>query len=119
MYEAFSKTYTIKQWGLSPGELRASILKRLPVRFRYDDNYFDHKYQGMPVDGYTTLAEKMFDMPGITVTLSTPFDPAAKADYEQVFHAGPIDAWFKHADYQGNAVINYCDNAQPYTRMPG
>lgn len=135
LYEAFFKTYTIKQWGLSPSELPASILKRLPVRFNYDDNYFNHKYQGMPTHGYTTLVEKMFDVPGITIHLSTPFDPAAKADYAHVFYAGPIDAWFGHSegrlpyrtldfevfrdhgDYQGNAVINYCDNAQPYTRI--
>jgi UDP-galactopyranose mutase len=135
LYEAFFKTYTIKQWGLSPSELPASILKRLPVRFNYDDNYFNHKYQGMPTHGYTTLVEKMFDVPGITIHLSTPFDPASKADYEHVFYAGPIDAWFGHSegrlpyrtldfevfreqgDYQGNAVVNYCDNAQPYTRI--
>jgi len=135
LYEAFFKTYTIKQWGLSPSELPASILKRLPVRFNYDDNYFNHKYQGMPTHGYTTLVEKMFDVPGITIHLSTPFDPASKADYDHVFYAGPIDAWFGHSegrlpyrtldfevfrdqgDYQGNAVVNYCDNAQPYTRI--
>ena len=135
LYEAFFKTYTIKQWGLSPTELPASILKRLPVRFNYDDNYFNHKYQGMPTHGYTTLVEKMFDVPGITIHLSTPFDPASKADYAHVFYAGPIDAWFGHSegrlpyrtldfevfrdqgDYQGNAVVNYCDSAQPYTRI--
>jgi UDP-galactopyranose mutase len=135
LYEAFFKTYTIKQWGLAPSELPASILKRLPVRFNYDDNYFNHKYQGMPTHGYTTLIEKMFDVPGITIHLSTPFDPASKADYEHVFYAGPIDAWFGHSegrlpyrtldfevfrdkgDYQGNAVVNYCDNAEPYTRI--
>jgi len=135
LYEAFFKTYTIKQWGLSPSELPASILKRLPVRFNYDDNYFSHKYQGMPADGYTALVERMFDVPGIAVYLDTPFDPASKADYQHVFYAGPIDAWFGHAegrlpyrtldfevfrdtgDYQGNAVVNYCDDAEPYTRI--
>lgn len=135
LYEAFFKTYTIKQWGLSPEELPASILKRLPVRFNYDDNYFSHKYQGMPVHGYTALVEKMFDVPGITVHLGTPFDPASKTDFAHVFYAGPIDAWFGHSegrlpyrtldfevlrdrgDYQGNAVVNYCDQTQPYTRI--
>ena len=135
LYEAFFKTYTIKQWGLSPSELPASILKRLPVRFNYDDNYFSHKYQGMPADGYTALVERMFDVPGIAVHLSTPFNPASKTDYQHVFYAGPIDAWFGHAegrlpyrtldfevfrdsgDYQGNAVVNYCDDAEPYTRI--
>lgn len=135
LYEAFFKTYTVKQWGLHPSELPASILKRLPVRFNYDDNYFNHKYQGMPADGYTALVEKILAVPGVTVHLSTPFDPALKGDYDHVFYSGPIDAWFKHAegrlpyrtldfevfrdtgDYQGNAVINYCDNEQPYTRI--
>ena len=135
LYEAFFKTYTMKQWGLHPSELPASILKRLPVRFNYDDNYFNHKYQGMPADGYTAIVENMLKVPGIAVHLSTPFDPAAKTDYDHVFYSGPIDAWFKHVegrlpyrtldfevfrdtgDYQGNAVINYCDDSKSYTRI--
>ena len=135
LYEAFFKTYTMKQWGLHPSELPASILKRLPVRFNYDDNYFNHKYQGMPADGYTAIVENMLKVPGISVHLSTPFDPAAKTDYDHVFYSGPIDAWFKHVegrlpyrtldfevfrdtgDYQGNAVINYCDDSKAYTRI--
>jgi len=135
LYEAFFKTYTVKQWGLDPTQLPASILKRLPVRFNYDDNYFNHKYQGMPKEGYTPIVEKLLEGDGITVHLNTPFDPALKADYEHVFYSGPIDAWFNHqegrlpyrtldfevlrdrGDYQGNAVINYCDNGKPYTRI--
>ena len=135
LYEAFFKTYTIKQWGLQPSELPASILKRLPVRFNYDDNYFNHKYQGMPADGYTALVQNILDVPGVTVHLSTAFDPADKGNYAHVFYSGPIDAWFKHedgrlpyrtldfetfradGDYQGNAVINYCDDEKKYTRI--
>ena len=135
LYEAFFKTYTIKQWGLHPSELPASILKRLPVRFNYDDNYFNHKYQGMPANGYTELVQNILDVPGVTVHLSTAFDPADKGNYEHVFYSGPIDAWFKHeegrlpyrtldfetfradGDYQGNAVINYCDDEKKYTRI--
>lgn len=135
LYEAFFKTYTIKQWGLPPSELPASILKRLPVRFNYDDNYFNHKYQGMPAEGYTALVQNILDVPGVTVHLSTPFDPLEKGNYAHVFYSGPIDAWFGHADgrlpyrtldfetfradgdYQGNAVINYCDDAKRYTRI--
>lgn len=135
LYEAFFKTYTIKQWGLHPSELPASILKRLPVRFNYDDNYFNHKYQGMPADGYTALVQNILDVPGVTVHLSTAFDPADKGNYAHVFYSGPIDAWFKHedgrlpyrtldfdtfradGDYQGNAVINYCDDDKKYTRI--
>lgn len=135
LYEAFFKTYTIKQWGLDPSELPASILKRLPVRFNYDDNYFNHKYQGMPAEGYTTLVQNILDVPGVTVHLNTRFDPSSKTDYEHVFYSGPIDAWFNHVegrlpyrtldfevfrddgDYQGNAVVNVCDDSQPYTRI--
>ena len=135
LYEAFFKTYTIKQWGLEPSELPASILKRLPVRFNYDDNYFNHKYQGMPAEGYTQLVQNIIDTPGVTVHLNTTFDPATKGEYEHVFYSGPIDAWFKHTegrlpyrtldfevfradgDFQGNAVINYCDNEKKYTRI--
>jgi len=135
LYEAFFKTYTVKQWGMQPSELPASILKRLPVRFNYDDNYFSHKYQGMPANGYTEIVEKMLDVPGITLHLNTAFDPALKGDYAHVFYSGPIDAWFGHqegrlpyrtldfevlrdqGDYQGTAVVNYCDNSQRYTRI--
>lgn len=135
LYEAFFKTYTIKQWGLHPSELPASILKRLPVRFNYDDNYFNHKYQGMPANGYTELVQNILDVPGVTVHLSTAFEPADKGNYAHVFYSGPIDAWFKHedgrlpyrtldfetfradGDYQGNAVINYCDDEKKYTRI--
>jgi len=135
LYEAFFKTYTIKQWGLHPSELPASILKRLPVRFNYDDNYFNHKYQGMPANGYTELVKNILDVPGVTVHLSTAFDPADKGNYGHVFYSGPIDAWFKHTegrlpyrtldfetfradgDFQGNAVINYCDGEKKYTRI--
>ncbi|MDT1842919.1 UDP-galactopyranose mutase, partial [Acinetobacter baumannii] len=85
-YEAFFKTYTIKQWGLHPSELPASILKRLPVRFNYDDNYFNHKYQGMPANGYTELVQNILDVPGVTVHLSTAFDPADKGNYAHVFY---------------------------------
>ena len=135
LYDAFFKTYTIKQWGLHPSELPASILKRLPVRFNYDDNYFNHKYQGMPADGYTTLMEKMLEVQGISVHLNTPFYPELRPEYAHVFYSGAIDGWFSHVegrlpyrtldfeafraigDYQGNAVINYCDDSETYTRI--
>lgn len=135
LYEVFFKGYTLKQWGIHPRDLPASILKRLPVRFNYDDNYFNHKYQGIPKDGYTTLIERMLGVPGVTVQLSTAFAPAQKADYDHVFYSGPLDAWFGHVnghlpyrtldfetfrdegDYQGTAVVNYCDQEVPYTRI--
>jgi UDP-galactopyranose mutase len=135
LYEAFFQGYTRKQWGRDPSELPASILKRLPVRFNYDDNYFSHPYQGMPRDGYTALVERMLEIPGVAVHLETRFDPARKGAFDHVFYSGPIDAWFGYphgrlgyrtldfevfrdqGDYQGNAVINYCDFSVPFTRI--
>jgi UDP-galactopyranose mutase len=135
LYEAFFKGYTRKQWGMEPRELPASILKRLPVRFNYDDNYYSHKYQGIPKDGYTKLVERMLDVPGIEVSLNTPFRQSQKSEFGHIFYSGPIDAWFGFChgrlpyrtldfevfrdvgDYQGNAVINYCEESVPYTRV--
>ena len=135
LYAAFFKNYTIKQWGMSPTELPASILKRLPMRFNYDDNYYNSQYQGIPRDGYTPIVENLLDLPNVSLHLGTRFDRAQAAGYDQVFCSGPIDAWFgydegrlgyrtldfvreDHAgDYQGNAVINYCDLSVPWTRI--
>ncbi|MQQ09605.1 UDP-galactopyranose mutase [Epibacterium sp. SM1979] len=135
LYEAFFKGYTIKQWGMHPSELPASILKRLPVRFNYDDNYFFHKYQGMPENGYTAMIEKILDHPGITVKLETVFDRAMGEGFDHVFYSGPLDGYFNYelgrlgyrtldferfefdGDYQGCAVMNYGEEAVPYTRI--
>ena len=135
LYEAFFKGYTQKQWGLHPSELPASILKRLPVRFNYDDNYYASKFQGIPKNGYSYIVEKMLDHPNITVRLNTPFKREMADSYDHVFYSGPIDAWFSYGeghlgyitldfaverhegDYQGNAVINYCNESVPYTRI--
>jgi len=135
LYRAFFYGYTKKQWGVEPTELPASILKRLPVRFNYDDNYFNHKYQGMPRDGYTALAEKIIDHPRIHLKLQTKFEDIDASLYEHVFYTGPIDRYFgcKHGrlgyrtldfekfyaegDYQGTAVINFCDQDISYTRI--
>ncbi len=135
LYEAFFKGYTKKQWGLEPSELPASILKRLPVRFNYDDNYFNHKYQGMPKEGYTALVECMLDHPNITVKLNTKVTRENAQGYDHVFYSGPIDEWFDscegrlpyrtldfekiraEGDYQGCAVMNYGDESVPFTRI--
>ena len=135
LYEAFFKGYTIKQWGVDPKSLPASILKRLPVRFNYDDNYFAHKYQGMPKDGYTDIVSSMLNHPNITVKLSTFFSKDMIDEYEHVFYSGPIDAFFDYelgrlgyrtldfvmekadGDFQGCAVMNYGDENVPYTRI--
>jgi UDP-galactopyranose mutase len=135
LYEAFFKGYTIKQWGMHPSELPASILKRLPVRFNYDDNYFFHKFQGMPENGYTAMIEKILDHPDITVKLETVFDRRMGEAFDHVFYSGPLDGYFDfelgrlgyrtldfekfthEGDYQGCAVMNYGEESVPYTRI--
>jgi len=135
LYEAFLYGYTKKQWGLMPNELPASILKRLPIRYNYDDNYYAHRYQGIPTDGYTAIVTKMLAHDKITLKLSTQFDRADRTAFDHVFYSGPIDAWYAYrfgrlgyrtldfeiirypGDYQGNAVINYCDESTPFTRI--
>lgn len=135
LYEAFFKGYTMKQWGCHPSELPASILKRLPVRFDYNDNYFFHKYQGMPENGYTELVEKILDHPNISVRLSTTFNRSMTFDFDHVFYSGPLDGYFDYefgrlgyrtldfekftykGDYQGTAVMNYGDVDIPFTRI--
>jgi UDP-galactopyranose mutase len=135
LYETFLKGYTLKQWGCSPIELPASILKRLPVRFNYDDNYFNHKYQGMPKEGYTPIVEALLLHDNIQVHLNTTFNANQTKDFDHVFYTGPIDAWFNYedgrlgyrtldfvredhnGDYQGCAVMNYGDLGVPFTRI--
>ncbi len=135
LYEAFYKGYTIKQWGCSPSELPASILKRLPVRFNYDDNYFFHQFQGMPENGYTAMIAAILDHPNIELSLNTRVARDEIDSYDHVFYSGPIDGWFDYelgrlgyrtldferfefdGDYQGCAVMNYGDVGTPYTRI--
>lgn len=137
LYKAFFYGYTKKQWGCEPSELPASILKRLPVRFNYDDNYYNNPYQGIPVNGYTELVDKLLASDKITVHLNKKFiyDEELCKAYDHVFYTGPIDAFYNYkfgklgyrtvtfekqvadGDYQGNAVINYCDPEVPFTRV--
>lgn len=135
LYEAFFKGYTQKQWGMHPSELPASILKRLPVRFNYDDNYYASKYQGIPKNGYTYLVERILDHPNIEIRLNTSFKREDSKNFEHMFNSGPIDSWFDYCDgrlgyrtldfeierhegdYQGNAVINYGNQQVAYTRI--
>ncbi|MDV6236907.1 UDP-galactopyranose mutase [Leptospira ellisii] len=136
LYRAFFFGYTKKQWGCDPRELPASILKRLPVRFNYDDNYYNDPYQGIPESGYSEIIHKMLNHPNIRVILNTKFDPDKGAEnYDHVFYTGPIDEYFGFrfgrlgyrtvffergdgdGDFQGNAVINYCDESVPWTRI--
>lgn len=136
LYQAFFYGYTKKQWGCEPTALPASILKRIPVRFNYDDNYHTNTFTGIPVDGYTAVMEKMIDHPAISVTLNQKFHPTMDTSaYSHVFYTGPLDAYFNHqhgrlgyrtvtfeqfyaeGDYQGLSQMNYCDEAVPYTRI--
>lgn len=135
LYAAFFKGYTEKQWGCSPRDLPASILKRLPVRFNYDDNYFFHQFQGMPTEGYTPMVAAILDHPNITVQLNTEFDPNTAQDWDHVFWSGALDGFFGYdlgrlgyrtldfeefrhdGDYQGCAVMNYGDPDVPFTRI--
>lgn len=135
LYEAFFKGYTIKQWGLHPSVLPASILKRLPVRFNYNDNYFNHRFQGMPKEGYTDMVSRILDHDNITVKLNTLFDKKTINNYQHVFYSGPLDGYFDYqyghlayrtldfekftydGDFQGTAVMNYCEESVPFTRI--
>ncbi|WP_215766836.1 UDP-galactopyranose mutase [Gluconobacter cerinus] len=134
LYKAFFYGYTRKQWGLEPTELPASILKRLPLRFNYDDNYFNHPYQGMPEEGYSAIVENILKSENIEIRLNTKFEDLSE-EFQHVFYTGPIDRYFdfrlgrlgyrtldferidSDGDYQGAAVINYCDQDVPFTRI--
>jgi UDP-galactopyranose mutase len=135
LYEAFFREYTRKQWGTEPANLPAAILKRLPLRFNYDDNYYASAFQGMPKHGYTHIVGQLLDRSNIRVHLGGKVDRRIGAGFAHVFYSGPIDEWFDCAagrlgyrtldfvaerhegDYQGNAVLNYCDGAVPWTRI--
>lgn len=135
LYEAFFKGYTRKQWGVDPTRLPASILKRLPVRFNYDDNYFFHRHQGMPEEGYTAMVQRLLDHPRIELQLGATLTRADAARFDHLFWSGPLDGYFGcdegrlpyrtldferfdgEGDVQGCAVMNYTDEAVPYTRI--
>jgi len=136
LYDAFFYGYTKKQWGCEPTELPASIIKRIPVRFNYDDNYHTNEYTGIPVDGYSAIMEKMIDHPSISLTLNKKFSADMDTSrYTHVFYTGPLDAYFQfeygrlgyrtvtfekfyaEGDHQGLSQMNYCDEEVPYTRV--
>jgi len=94
IYDLFFRGYTKKQWGTDPRNLPASVLKRLPVRFDYNDRYFDHPYQAMPVEGYTAMVARMLDHPGIDLRLNHRAGRAEMRGYAQVFYSGPLDGYF-------------------------
>lgn len=137
IYEKLVKGYTEKQWGRPCDQLPASIIRRLPVRLTFDNNYFNARYQGIPMGGYTRMAEKLLE--GIEVQLNVDY-LQKKEQYdciaEKVVYTGPIDAYFEYRlgaleyrsvrfeteildipNFQGNAAVNYTDQETPWTRI--
>ena len=137
IYETLIKGYTEKQWGKSAKDLPSFIIKRIPLRFEYDNNYFNDKYQGIPIDGYTKIIERMLD--GIEVALNEDF-LKNKEKYSRIakfiIYSGPIDEYYNYCfgeleyrslkfeieiinkqSYQNNAVVNYTEFDIPYTRI--
>ena len=142
LYEAFIKGYTAKQWQTDPTRLSADIITRLPVRYNFDNRWFNDTYEGLPVDGYTAWLRKMADHPNIEVRLETDwFDPEqiVADDYKgkvPIVYTGPVDEYFGNSegrlswrtvdleaevrqvdDFQGCAVMNYNDQDVPWTRI--
>lgn len=142
LYEAFIKNYTSKQWQTAPEDLPASIIKRLPVRFNYDNHYFKDTWEGLPTDGYTAWMQRMIDDPKIHVTLGVdffdenqPFNKKALVGSVPIVYTGPVDKYFDYAlgdlkwrtvdfkeqryeegDHFGCPVMNFVDADVPYTR---
>ncbi len=132
IYEKLIKGYTEKQWGRNCDELPAFIIKRLPVRLTYDNNYFNALYQGIPIGGYTKMVEKMLD--GIEVHLGEEY-VEGRYDAKKILYTGAIDSYFKYCygpleyrsvrfenelldgNFQGNAAVNYTDRETPWTRI--
>ncbi|QIG38311.1 UDP-galactopyranose mutase [Microbacterium sp. 4R-513] len=143
LYEAFIRDYTAKQWQTDPNELPAEVISRLPVRYTYDNRYFNDTWEGLPTDGYTAWLERMADHPGIEVQLDTdffdetqPLNKNATVGRVPVVYTGPVDRYFDYAegelswrtldferevlpvgDFQGTSVMNYADAEVPYTRI--
>lgn len=137
IYTKLIKGYTEKQWGRSCKELPAEIIKRLPVRFIYDNNYFNDKYQGIPIGGYTKIVEKMLENVEVKLGIDYLSDKKNFNSYaDKIIYSGTIDSYFEYCfgeleyrslrfetetipeqNYQGNAVVNYTDASTPYTRI--
>lgn len=142
LYEAFIKGYTAKQWQTDPTELSADIITRLPVRYTFDNRYFNDTYEGLPTDGYTAWLTRMADHPLIEVRLETDFFDESNGVAEHykgvvpIVYTGPVDEYFGHSegrlswrtvdlkvetldvdDFQGTGVVNYNDADVPFTRI--
>ncbi len=138
LYEAFVKGYTAKQWQTDPKELSPDIISRLPVRYTFDNRYFNDTYEGLPTDGYTAWLERMADHPNIEVRVDTDFFDVREHYVGKVpiVYTGPVDEYFDNSvgrlswrtvdleqeivdvdDFQGTGVVNYNDEDVPYTRI--
>ena len=143
LYDAFIRDYTAKQWQTDPTNLPAEVIARLPVRYNYDNRYFNDPFEGLPVDGYTAWIERMADHPNIEVRLDTDYfdegqeiNKAATVGNVPVVYTGPVDRYFDYqggelswrtldfeqevlpvGDFQGIPVMNYADISVPYTRI--
>jgi UDP-galactopyranose mutase len=138
LYEAFIRGYTAKQWQTDPRELPANIITRLPVRYTFDDRYFNDKFQGQPLDGYTAIFEKMLSSPSIETRLGIDFFEIRNELPRglPIVFTGPLDRYFGYSegalgwrtldfenevaatgDFQGTSIVNYADEDVPYTRI--
>ncbi|KRC60477.1 UDP-galactopyranose mutase [Agromyces sp. Root81] len=143
LYEAFIRDYTAKQWQTAPTELPAEVISRLPVRYNYDNRYFNDTFEGLPTDGYTAWLERMADHPNIEVRLDTdffdasqPVNKTAVVGQVPVVYTGPVDRYFDYSkgaltwrtldferevipvgDFQGTPVMNYADADVAFTRI--
>jgi UDP-galactopyranose mutase len=142
LYEAFIKGYTAKQWQTDPKDLSADIITRLPVRYTFENRYFNDTYEGLPVDGYTAWLTRMAEHPNIEVRLETDFFDPANGTREEftgkvpIVYTGPVDEYFDNSqgrlswrtvdlesetldvdDFQGTGVVNYNDQDVPFTRI--
>jgi UDP-galactopyranose mutase len=143
LYEAFFKGYTAKQWQTDPRELPGAVVTRLPVRYTYDNRYFNDTHEGLPAQGYTAWIERLADHPNIEVRLQTDFFDASQEVSKgnvlgnvPVIYTGPVDTYFGDSegklswrtldfeqevlpvgDFQGTPVMNYADEDVPYTRI--
>ena len=138
LYEAFIAHYTAKQWQTDPEQLSADIISRLPVRYTYDNRYFNDTYEGLPVDGYTAWLERMADHPNVEVRLDTDFFDLSDElkGTVPIVYTGPVDEYFgncegelswrtldferevvESGDFQGTPVMNYPDPEVPFTRI--
>lgn len=138
LYEAFIKGYSKKQWGADFCNLPASIVNRIPIRFDYNQNYFDDPYEGIPADGYGKLFEKMFSHPNIKIRTNTDYFQIRHelASDAVIIYSGPVDRLFDYcygqltwrtlsfekeilpvSDYQGTSVMNYVEESVPFTRI--